>query len=134
MAVDPALLDIVMKPDPKPDPRFLLHLDGTEYVLEHVAITDSPTPVNRPTMRGGSYFSGRTAYRITGTVGRADLAPSLTGKMLGPNTEFGVLRIDAQVTRGGTPYRLVIAAHLTNSVQTSDSTDLGMVIVGLESA
>ena len=54
--------------------------------------------------------------------------------MLGPNTEFGVLRIDAAVARGGILHRLVIAAHLTNSVQTPDSTELGMIIVGLESA
>lgn len=67
-------------------------------------------------------------------IGRTDLAPYLTGKMLGPNTEFEVLKIDATVTRGSTLHRLMIAAHLTNSIQTSNSTELGMVIVGLESA
>lgn len=134
MTVDPTLLDIIMKPDPAPVPRFRLRLDGTEYRMERVAVADAPTPVSRPTMRGGSYFSGKTAHRITGTINRTDLASLLTGKMLGPSTEFGMLRIEAEVTRDGMQYRLVITAHLTNSVQTPDSTVLGMVIVGLESA
>ncbi len=134
MTVDPALLDIILKPDSEPAPRFLLRLDGASHLMEQVAVADSPTPVSRPTMRGGSYFSDKTVHRITGTIGRTDLAPYLTGKMLGPNTEFGVLRIDAAVAREGILHRLVIAAHLTNSVQTPDSTELGMIIVGLESA
>ncbi len=134
MTVDSALLDALMRPDPKPAPRFLLHLDGASYPMENVAVADSPTPVNRPTTRGGVYFSGRSAHRITGTVLGTNLAPSLTGKMLGPSTDFEVLRIDAEIACDGRPVRLAITVHLTNSVQTPDSMELGMTIVGLESA
>ncbi len=134
MTVDSALLDALMRPDPKPAPRFLLHLDGASYPMENVAVADSPTPVNRPTTRGGVYFSGRSAHRITGTVLGTNLAPSLTGKMLGPSTDFEVLRIDAEIACDGRQVRLAITVHLTNSVQTPDSMELGMTIVGLESA
>ena len=52
--------------------------------------------------------------------------------MLGPNTEFGELKISTQIESDGKPVDIEIFTNLTNSVQTPNSIELSMVIVKLE--
>ena len=144
MTINPTLLDVIVKFDAVPAPQFLLHLDyvvgadynhtNNTYVIKDVLVTKVPTPVHRPTMRGGSYFSEKTVYKITGIVDRSDLSLLLRDKMLGPNTEFSPVWIEAKLAQNGISYHLVIETHLTNSIQTPNSTELGLVIVGLNLA
>ena len=53
--------------------------------------------------------------------------------MLGPNTEFGELKITTMINLENGPKNLEIHTNLTNSVQTPDSIELSMIIVKLES-
>ena len=53
--------------------------------------------------------------------------------MLGPNTEFGELKITTQIDDKGKPLTLEIFTNLTNSVQTPNSIELSMIIVKLNS-
>ena len=113
------------------DSEFRLTVDDVTYLLTDVAIANSPTPVNKPTTRGGVYFSDKFAYKMKGTVQDLAIVPLLTKKMLGPNTEFKGLNIIASAKSDGSMVFEVLA-NLTNSVQSPDSIQLNMIIVDLK--
>ena len=103
-----------------------------DYVLVHVSIENSSVPVNEPTTRGGVYFSEKYAYKMKGAIKDLTVVPLLTKKMLGPNTEFGELKISTSIELDGKLTPLEILTNLTNSVQTPDSIELSMIIIKLE--
>jgi hypothetical protein len=61
------------------------------------------------------------------------VVPLLTKKMLGPNTEFGELKITTEIKIDGKSTPIEIFTNLTNSVQTPNSIELSLIIVKLES-
>ena len=117
----------------KNSPKYTLCLNDVTYAVNDVSVTHSPTPVNEPTTRGGVYFSDKFAYKMKGVIEDLSVVPLLTKKMLGPNTEFGELKITAQMESNGKPVNLEITTNLTNSVQTSSSIELSMIILKIES-
>ncbi len=113
--------------------KFTLHLKEKSYPLTHVLVTHSSIPVNEPTTRGGVYFSDKFAYKMKGIIEDLSVVPLLTNNMLGPNTEFGELKITTSIDAESNLKNLEIFTNLTNSVQTPDSIELSMIIVKLES-
>ena len=109
---------------------YTLHLNEKSFPISNVTIENSPVPVNEPTTRGGVYFSDKFAYKMKGVINDLSVIPMLTKNMLGPNTEFGDLRITTKIEHDT---NLEIFTNLTNSVQTPDSIELSMIIVRLES-
>ena len=97
-----------------------------------VTIENSSIPVNEPTTRGGVYFSEKFAYKMKGNIEDLAIIPLLTKKMLGPNTEFGELKISSQIEFNGKIMAIDIFTNLINSVQTPNSIELSMIIVKLE--
>ena len=132
MSVNQNLLEILMKFNENSFPEYQLYLQDGTYSLTNVSITNSPIPVNEPTTRGGVYFSDKFTYKMNGTIKDLSVIPLLTKKMLGPNTEFGELKITTQIESDGKYTNLAIFTNLTNSVQTPNSIELGMIIVKLE--
>ena len=118
----------------KNSPEYLLYLNDDTFPITCVSITNSPTPVNEPTTRGGVYFSDKFAYKLKGKIEDLSVVPLLTKKMLGPNTEFSELKISTQIKSGEKLMNLEIFTNLTNSVQTPNSIELSMIIVKLKSA
>jgi len=133
MSLNLDLLEILIKFNEKNSPEYLLYLNDDTFPITRVSITNSPTPVNEPTTRGGVYFSDKFAYKLNGVIKDLSVLPLLTEKMLGPNTEFGELKILTQIESDGKPMNLEIFTNLTNSVQTPNSIELSMIIVKLES-
>lgn len=127
------LLDQLIEFNAKNSPEFLLYLNDNAYVAANASITNSSIPVNEPTSRGGVYFSDKFAYKMYCTIEDLSVVPLLTSKMLGPNTEFGELKITARIESDGKPVDLEIFTNLTNSVQTPNSIELSMIIIKLES-
>jgi len=127
------LLEILMEFNEKNSPEYLLYLNDDTFPITCVSITNSPTPVNEPTTRGGVYFSDKFAYKLKGVIKDLSVIPLLTEKMLGPNTEFGDLKISTQIESDQKPMNLEIFTNLTNSVQSPNSIELSMIIVKLES-
>lgn len=126
MSVDLTLLDALMNSTSN---SYSLHLNDREYLLEDVIIMNSPTPVNSPTTRGGVYFSDKFAYKIKGTIKDSSVIPQLTKTMLGPNTEFGEIKITTQDETNSK--NVEIYANLTNSVQNKSGIQLNMIMVKL---
>ena len=112
--------------------NFTLYVNDTPYSISSVLITNSPIPVNEPTTRGGVYFSDKFAYKMKCVVEDLSVVPLLTEKMLGPNTEFGELKISSHIESDGKITPIDIFTNLTNSVQTPNSIELSMIIVKLE--
>ncbi len=133
MSINLNLLKILMEFNEKNSPQYLLYLNDDTFPITSVSITNSPTPVNELTTRGGVYFSDKFAYKLKGVIKDLSVVPLLTKKMLGPNTEFAELKISTQIESDGKPMSLEIFTNLTNSVQTPDSIELSMIIVKLES-
>ena len=127
------LIDILMKFNEKNTSNYTLYLNDDIFPLTCVSITNSPTPVNEPTTRGGVYFSDKFAYKMKGVIEDLSVVSILTKKMLGPNTEFAELKITTQIEYDGKPLNLEIFTNLTNSVQTPNSIEINMIIVKLES-
>jgi len=133
MSLNLDLLEILMEFNEKNSPEYLLYLNDDTFSITSVSITNSPIPVNEPTTRGGVYFSDKFAYKLKGVIKDLSVVPLLTEKMLGPNTEFGELKILTQIESDGKPMNLEIFTNLTNSVQTPNSIELSMIIVKLKS-
>ena len=133
MSLNLDLLKILMEFNEKNSPEYLLYINDDTFPITCVSITNSPTPVNEPTTRGGVYFSDKFAYKLKGTIEDLSVVPLLTKKMLGPNTEFSELKISTQIEFDGKLMNLEIFTNLTNSVQTSNSIELSMIIVNLKS-
>ena len=133
MSFNKDLLDRLIEFNKKNSPEFLLYINDVTFAITDTQITNSPIPVNEPTTRGGVYFSDKFAYKMNGLIKDLSVVPLLTSKMLGPNTEFGELRITTQIESDGKPIYLEIFTNLTSSVQTPDSIELSMIIVKLES-
>jgi len=127
------LLKILMEFNEKNSQEYVLYLNDATFQITCVTITNSPTPVNEPTTRGGVYFSDKFAYKLKGVIKDLSVVPLLTKKMLGPNTEFAELKITTQIESDGKPMNLEIFTNLTNSVQTPNSIEISMIIVKLES-
>ena len=131
MSVDLNLLETLMKATNTKSGKFLLWLDGKNYFLEKVSIVNSPTPVNSPTTRGGVYFSDKFAFKLKGTIHDLSIVPLLTKTMLGPNTEFGEIKITTSINQNKKNVDISIYANLTNSVQGPSKIELNMVIIKL---
>jgi len=133
MSVDSNLFEKLMILSNQNSSKFTLSLNDTDYDLVDVSIEHSSVPVNEPTTRGGVYFSEKYAYKMKGAIRDLSVVPLLTKKMLGPNTEFGELKISTLIEIDKKSISLEIFTNLTNSVQTPDSIELSMIIVKLES-
>ena len=133
MSVDSNLFEKLMIFSNQNSSKFTLSLNDTDYDLVDVSIEHSSVPVNEPTTRGGVYFSEKFAYKMKGAIRDLSVVPLLTKKMLGPNTEFGELKISTLIEIDKKSISLEIFTNLTNSVQTPDSIELSMIIVKLES-
>ena len=133
MSVNRDLLESLMSYNEKNSPIFSLKLNDVFFSIIDVSIINSPIPVNEPTTRGGVYFSDTFAYKMKGIVEDLSIVPLLTKIMLGPNTEFGELKILTQIGSDGKILNLEISTNLTNSVQTPNSIELSMIIVKLNS-
>ena len=133
MSVNSELLETLMTNNEKNSLEYTLFLNDSSYSLTDVTIENSPIPVNEPTTRGGVYFSDKFAYKMKCVVDDLSVVPLLTKKMLGPNTEFGELKIITTIKSNENHISVEIYTNLTNSVQTPNSIELSMIIVELKS-
>jgi len=111
---------------------FVLCLASDTFLLENVVISKSSTPVNKPTNRGGVYFSDTFVFKIRATVSDLSLAPLLSQSMLGPNPDFQDLEITTNTKIGNSLKNVKLFAHLTNSMQSSSFIELNMNIIRIK--
>ncbi|NIM25875.1 MAG: hypothetical protein GTN97_01920 [Nitrosopumilaceae archaeon] len=132
MSFDKPLLESLIKENDAGSCKFQLHLNDKEYSLLQVSILNSPNPVNSPTTRGGVYFADKFAYKIKGTIEDLSIVPLLSKTMLGPNTEFGEIKITTEMNMENQKRDVIIHTNLTNSVQGPSKIELNMIIVKIQ--
>lgn len=132
MSVNQDLLELLIKNNEKNSLVYTLYLNDSAFSITGVSVINSSIPVNKPTTRGGVYFSDKFAYKMKGVIKDLSVIPLLTKNMLGPNTEFGDIKITTKIESTEKPINLEIFTNLTNSVQTPNAIELSMIIVKLE--
>jgi len=132
MSLDLSLLKSFLSAQKQPL-KCTLHLNNRKYEIDNVTVSHLPTPVNSPTTRGGVYFSDKFEYKVKGVVHDLSIIPFLSKTMLGPNTDFGEIRIDTQLEIDGAQQDISLFTNLTNSVQTSSKIELNMILVDIKS-
>jgi len=111
---------------------YILHLGKVTYSLDSVTIIKSFTPVNRPTNRGGIYFSDTFAFKIKAVVDDLSISELLSKSMLGPNPEFQELEITTNMPIKDSIKKVTFFVNLTNSIQSSSHIELNMTIIRLK--
>jgi hypothetical protein len=111
--------------------KFILNIDEKSFPLSKVKITNSSTPLSKPNVRGGVYFSDTSVFKIVGTADDLSLLPLLSKSMLGPNSQFQELEIVLKIPQNNNIKNVSIYTNLTNSKQSSSHLELSMNIVGV---
>jgi len=111
---------------------YIIHLGKITYSLDNVAISKSSTPVNKPTTRGGIYFSDTFVFKLKGIVFDLSVAELLSTSMLGPNSEFQELEITTNVPIKDSIKKVTFFVNLTSSMQSSSYIELNMIIIRLK--
>ncbi len=112
---------------------FILCVNKDTFPLKNVSISKSLTPVNRPTDRGGVYFSDTFAFKIKAQVTDLSVTPLLSKSMLGPNPDFQDLEIITRAKIDNSLKKITLLAHLTNSMQSSSYIELNMTLIKIKS-
>lgn len=104
--------------------EYVLRIGDDRYPLHDAVLERDRAPVRGPTRRGNVYLEADAPYRIVGNI-ESSLAKSLSNTMLGPNTEFGGLLIEATYENR----YLLISGSLLSTIQRSDTTRLRIAVV-----
>jgi len=107
-------------------------LENKTFPLNDLKIIKAPTPVNRPTYRGGVNFSKNYLYKVKGTIRDTSIIPLLSKMMLGPNPDFRDILVTINTKFDNKPIVVTLHTNLTNSVQFSSRVELHLTIIGLE--
>lgn len=107
-----------------------MRIGKTEYSVGSFRIENAQTPVSKPTVRGGVYVSNPNEFKIRATFLGTELAPALSGTMLGPSTDFEKILFLTGIDLGGAKKRLEVTANLINYVQRGAGLELNLIIVG----
>ncbi|MBM2852372.1 MAG: hypothetical protein HW420_919 [Candidatus Nitrosotenuis sp.] len=111
---------------------FTMLINELTYAVESFSMINSQTPVTKPTMRGGMYFSNLKEFRIKAKFSDAALSAVLSKTMLGPNTDFEKIKFLTNMELNGAKKQLTLLANLTNYVQRENGLELNLIVVGAE--
>lgn len=111
---------------------FTMLINELTYAVESFSMINSQTPVTKPTMRGGVYFSNLKEFRIKAKFSDTTLSAVLSKTMLGPNTDFEKIKFLTNMELNGAKKQLTLLANLTNYVQRENGLELNLIVVGAE--
>ncbi len=117
MKIDEKLLQEIIHFHEAKKLKFILNIDEKSFPLSKVKITNSSTPLSKPNVRGGVYFSDTSVFKIVGTADDILLLPLLSKSMLGPNSQFQELEIVLKIPQNNNIKNVSIYTNLTNSKQ-----------------
>ena len=129
---DEKLLDSLIQFQEKQRLEFSAHIENKSFALNEASIDKSSTPVTRPTLRGGVYFSDTYVYKIKGIVSDSAIIPLLSKTMLGPNTEFSDILVKTSAIIDSNKANISLHTNLTNSMQSSSKIELNLIIISAE--
>ncbi len=129
---DEKLLESLLSTQKNEKLEFILQIEGKSHVLDEALIVKSPTPVQKPTQRGGVYFSDTYVYKIKGIIHDSSIIPLLSKTMLGPNTEFREILVKTNTVINSSKADILLYTNLTNSMQSKSKIEVNLVITRAE--
>ena len=132
MTLDEKIIQKIIEIQKSTKLNFILHIGSKIFPLKNVEIIKSSTPVNRPTHRGGVYFSDTFAFKIKAKVTDLSLGPFLSKSMLGPKPDFQDLEIITSTVIDNSLKKMTFIAHLTNTMQSSSYVELNMTLIKIK--
>ncbi len=105
-----------------------LIIDKNEFNVNQLKMKIEATPVTKPTNRGGVYFSDTTICKISVTVNDLEINKCLSKAMLGPNTEFQDIILQAKNKKNNEDANFRIITNLTSSKQSSKEIELHLIV------
>lgn len=107
---------------------FKLILDQKIFKIDDLEIKNETTPVTKPTKRGGVYFSDSTTYVIKAGISDLEVSKYLSKAMLGPNTEFQDITIQAKFKKNNKEITVTFITNLTSRMETSNKIKLNFIL------
>tara|TARA_B110000014_G_scaffold193265_1_gene142166 strand:+ start:3270 stop:3665 length:396 start_codon:yes stop_codon:yes gene_type:complete len=107
---------------------FKLIIGKNEFNVNQLKMKIEATPVTKPTKRGGVYFSDTTICKISVTVNDLEINKYLSKAMLGPNTEFQDIILQAKNKKNNEDVDFRIITNLTSSKQSSKEIELHLIV------
>ena len=107
---------------------FKLIIGKNEFNVNQLKMKIEATPVTKPTKRGGVYFSDTTVCKINVIVNDLKINKYLTKAMLGPNTEFQDIILQAKNKKNNENINFRIITNLTSSKQSSKEIELHLIV------
>ena len=132
MSVDEKTLNKILELQKSTKLDFILSIDSKDFPLKNVEITKSSVPVNRPTNRGGVYYTDTFVFKIKSRVNDFSITSLLSKSMLGPSADFQDLQISTNAQIEGSNKKIIFFVHLTNSMQSSSYVELNSTLVKIE--
>ena len=132
MSVDEKILNKILEIQKSTKLDFILSLDSKDFPLKNVEITKSSVPVNRPTNRGGVYYTDTFVFKIKSRVNDFSITSLLSKSMLGPSADFQDLQISTNAQIEGSNKKIIFFVHLTNSMQSSSYVELNSTLVKIQ--
>lgn len=113
---------------------YTILVEGRQFAVSGFRLSKTEIPVNKPTTRGGVYFSDRQGFCIWAEIKDGDIANILSKTMLGPNTEFKEVVFLTNLEKQGQAKQLQIAGNLTWYVQKKDCIQLNVMVTEIKSS
>jgi hypothetical protein len=113
--------------------KFKMKIGEHVYDVSSFELSRVEIPVNKPTTRGGVYFSDKMGFKVKAQVS-GDLSGMLSRTMLGPNADFEKIEFLTTMEQNGLKKNLKIFANLTNYVQRISGLELNLMVIGTESS
>ena len=129
MNIDEKILNEIIELKNSQQSNYVLEINDRTFNLQNVFLARISTPVNRPTTRGGVYFSDKFEYKIKARLNNFSIIPLLSKSMLGPNTEFQELKIITKIHLKNSLKQVIFFVNLTNYMQSSSHVELNLVII-----
>lgn len=111
-----------------------LKIGKNSYNADSFELNYSETPLTKPALRGGVYFSDRTAFKAKVRVPDLGIAKILSKTMLGPNQQFEEIQLVTSIWSETQKKTLTIFGHLVNYVQKKSYLELNLMVVGTKLA
>ena len=124
--------DLLQRLAGRPFESSQMKIDGHTCAVDAATLVYSKTPMSKPSMRGGVYFSDKMGFKIKAAVSDLSISKILSKTMLGPNTDFAKIQFLTTIEEGGAKKPLTIYTNLTNYVQRSSGLELNLMVVGTE--
>ncbi len=115
--------------------NYTLKIDEKKYPLFDVIFFQNNEYISKPISKNDINFSNTImVHKMKAKTTDFSIIPLLTNMMLGPNTEFQELEVNATTEENNISKHFIFFLNLTNSVQSPSTFELFMTILDIKAS